>query len=580
MKLSTEASDYLRRFRHPAWMNYGMLGLIAVICVLFTSAYVARETPGYYWDYVTYYDQLREISKEVGSGDWPAFLDTLIHTRGSDYNISPAIPLLPIFLVVSLSRLTYILSLVLLYLIPAAIILVLIIQECWKHIGRGVSFFLALGSVLLYPMFWAPTLRGYTDAVALIPMGLAGLILFRSRWILQASIPQALGYGVLLYASFLFRRHYAYTIVAMIFVAILFAGWHLGVSHQGSRFHSLRVLVRNYICAGFAFVIPAMILQGPLIQRIMTTSYESVYAAYQKGFLAKLSDLYAHNGPIWIFLVVCGCVYTLCVRREKLLYCLCVAFLSYALFQSTQAPYIHHTLPFYFWLAPLASWPLALINAQATPLRRAGLGALFLGALSLISLPSLAWDGLKRSPFLAWSKPLQATKMYPPFRLKSYPALMELVQELEGPLYANSSILVLASSFELNPSIIRSLSPELAPRILDAGDVDLRDGFSVDKAAQADFIITTERPSLHLPWEHQQVIVIPSREVLDSSNPLGKHYSVNSKKPYTLSDGNTIYIIRRTSELSPEAIDWLTMRLRDRYPSWQLIDGVIGSPKP
>ncbi|WP_457767677.1 hypothetical protein [Cyanobium sp. ULC084] len=578
MNSSAERVDASRNSRRPTWVNCIILFLIVLVCALFTASYVARETPGYYWDYVTYYDQLRTIKQEVGSGDWPGLLKTLINTRGSDYNLSPVVPLLPIFLVVSLSRISYILSLVIFYLIPAAIVLVLIIKECWKPAGRGISFFLALGFVLLYPMFWAPTLRGYTDVAALIPMGLAGLILFRTRWILLASVRQALLFGVFLYATFLLRRHYAYTIVAMVAIGILFAGWHV-VFTPGRRRAFVKALARNYIFAGFAILIPAVIIQGPLIKRILTTSYESVYAAYQKGFLEKLWGIYAQNGPLWIFLVGCGCLYTIYSRNEKLLYCLGVGVLGYALFQSTQAPYIHHTVPFYFWLAPLTAWPLSLINAQRTAFRRIGLGALLLGILSMVSLPSLAWNDIKRFPLLAWSKPLQASESYPPFKLKSYPVLMELVNELESENYAHKKVLVLASSFEFNPSILRSLSPDLASRILDAGDVDLRDGFSIEKAIEADYIIATVEPSLHLPWKHQQVIVIPSRELFEPTNPFGKHFSMNLQKPFVLADGNTAYIFKRTSDLSPEAISWLTSRFRERYASWQRNGGIIGPPQ-
>jgi hypothetical protein len=558
-----------------AWGNLYILSLIIATCGFFVASYVAKETPGYYWDYVTYYDQLSEIRNEVGSGDWPRFLETLILTRGSDYNLSPVIPLLPIFLVASLSRLTYILALVIIYLIPAAIVLVLIIQECWKDSARRISFFLALGLVLLYPMFWAPTLRGYSDVAALIPMGLTGLILFRTRWILQASVKQALLVGFCLYCTFLLRRHYAYSIVSIIAISYLFAGSSL-VFAPSRRGFFLKRLVRNSFFAGLAMLIPALIIQGPLIQRIVTTSYQSIYIAYQKGFLDKLLDVYAQNGPYWVFLVGCGCLHAIYLRNSKLLFCLATGVLSYALFQSTQAPYIHHTLPFYFWLAPLAAWPLTYIESQPTAIRRAGLGALFLGFTSIVSLPSLAWGDINQSPLFSLSKPIQATHRFPPFRLKSYPALTKLVKELESPEYANKQIFVLASSFEFNPSILRSLSPELAPRILDGGDVDLRDGFSVVKAFDADFILTTQKPALHLPMQHQQVIVIPNRALFDSASPLGKSFTANPDKTYDLGDGNKVYIFRRVSSLSPDDISWLTAKFRESYPSWRLKDGVIG----
>lgn len=385
----------------PRWATTIALGLVALLCVLFGAAYIGHETPGYYWDYAGYHDQFRQLTEELRKGNWPNFLATITSSlQTSDYNVSLVLPLLPVSLLLGDSRLAYILSLVLLYLIPASIILVLLIQECWKGSGRGISFWL------------------------------------------------------------------------------------------------------------------------------------------------------------------------------------CVGLLSYTFFQRTQFPGIHHTLPFAFWLAPLAAWPLNLINAQATGIRRAGLGALLLGLLSAVSLPVLAWTDIQRSPLLSWSKPLQARATFPPFRIDSYPVLMDLVNELRGPEYADKQILILASSGELNPSIIAALSPELAPRVYGAGDVDLRDGFALKKALEADYIITTWKPSLHLPAQHQQVVAIPVSALFDPKNPLAKSYERKPHRSFSLSDGNTAYIFKRTSRPSQEAIRWLTAEFRKHYPSWEKKAGKIGPQQP
>ncbi len=563
------------------WAKAIALGLITLLCVLFGAAYVGHETPGYFWDYANYSNQLLRLSEELREESWLDFLRTIASSlRHSDYNVSPVLPLLPVSLLFGDSRLAYILSLILLYLIPASIILVLLIQECWKEIGRGISFWLGLGCVLLYPMFWAPTLRGYPDIAALIPMGLAGLLLLRTNWMLQASVRQSLWIGLLLWSTFLLRRHYAYSILAIIVVSLSFAGWRV-VLAGGIRNTLLGKILRNTMVAGVALLLPALIFQAPLLQKILTTSYGSIYSAYQLGTGEKLITMYEWNGPIWTLLAGCGALYAAFVRNTKALFCLCVGLLSYALFQRTQAPGLHHTLPFAFWLAPLASWPLTLINAQATARRRAGLGALLLGLLSAVSLPVLAWSDLQRSPLFSWSKPLQARTAFPPFRIESYPVLKNLVNELRGPEYSDRQILVLASSFELNPSIISALSPELShPRVGGAGDVDLRDGFSLKRLSDSDYIVTTWKPSIHLPASHQKVVVIPVGALFDPGNPLAKSYERMPGRDFKLADGNIVYILKRTSRPSPEAIRWLIAEFRKYYPSWEYRDGTIGPANP
>lgn len=526
----------------PRWAKTITIGLITLLCVIFSAAYVGHETPGYFWDYGIYHSQLRWLTEDLQEGNLQQLLLNILRSLlRSDYNVAPVIPLLPVSFFMGDSRLVYILSLVILYLIPASIILVLFIQECWKGVRHGISFWLGLGCVLLYPMLWAPTLRGYVDIAALIPMGLAALLILRTNWMLEASARQSIWIGLLLWCTFLLRRHYAYTIVAIIVVSLGFAAWKLSLS-QGTRKSLLGTLQRNTLLAGASLLLPALIIQGPFLLRILTTSYSNIYSAYQAEAGEKLMTIYKWNGPFWILLVSCGALYAVRIRNTKTIFCLCVGLLSYALFQRTQAPGIHHMLPIVFWLAPLAAWPLIFINNQATISCRLGLGAVLLGLLSAISMPVFAWSDAQNSPFLAWSKPLQPKGKFPPFKIESYPALLELVNELRKPEYAGKQLLILASSNELNPSIISSLSSELAPRVQNTGDVDLRDGFSVETLQGADYIITTWKPSLHLPEKHQQVVTIPARALFQPGNPLAESYQKNPNLSIRLADGNTIYI--------------------------------------
>lgn len=564
---------------HPGWGRSITFVLIILLCVAFATIYLSHETPGHFWDYDTYHGQIRWFTGSLKEGRLlQVLLDIIRSLLKSDYNASPVVPLLPISFALGDSRLVYILSLVILYLIPASIVLALVIQECWKARMSGISFWLALGCVLLYPMFWVPTLRGYADIVALIPMGLAGLTLLRTNWLLHASAGQSLLVGLLLWSTFLLRRHYAYTIVATIAVSLGFAVWKLAQSGDKRR-TLLGRLQRNTLLAGTTLTLPALIIQGPLVLRILTTSYTSIYSAYQTEAGNKLTTIYSWNGPFWILLVVCGALYALHVRNSKAIYCLCVGLLSYGLFQRTQAPGIHHMLPFAFWLAPVAAWPLVLINNRATLRCRVGVGALLLGLISAVSLPQLSWAEAKASPFLSWSKPLQAKTSFPPFKIESYPALMDLVTELRKPEYANKQLLILASSEQLNSSIIASLSPDLAPRVFptpSTGDVDLRDGFSVERLEKAEYIITTWKPALHLPEKHQQVVVVPVRALFDPRNPLARSYKRIPDKSFKLSDGTTAYIFKRTFRPNPEALNWLTDEFRKHYPTWEVKNGIIG----
>jgi hypothetical protein len=201
---------------------------------------------------------------------------------------------------------------------------------------------------------------------------------------------------------------------------------------------------------------------------------------------------------------------------------------------------------------------------------------MLLGILSAVSLPVLAWGDGHRSPLRYWSKPLQASQTFPPFRIKSYSVLMDLVGELRKSEYANKQVLVLASSNEFNASMIMGLSPELTPRWVAMGGVDRIHGFNIHKAFKADYIITTQKPSIHLPAMHQQVVIIPSRALYDPANPLAKFYERKKDRDFKLSDGNIVHIFKIISYPGPQAADWLSGEFRKYYPLWKIKHGKIG----
>lgn len=201
---------------------------------------------------------------------------------------------------------------------------------------------------------------------------------------------------------------------------------------------------------------------------------------------------------------------------------------------------------------------------------------MLLGLTAGVSLPMLAWPNLKKSPLLTWSRPLQPEAWVPPYRLASYTSLMNLVSELEKPQYSSSRFLILASSMELNPSIVEALSPKIKSRLVVPGDVDQRDGFNAGVAFEAEYIVTTREPSIHLRPQDQQVIILPTEALFNRSSLLSKHYEMIPELSFPLADGNTIVLFKRISNPSSDAITWLRAQFNQRYPDWIYSRGIIG----
>lgn len=376
----------------------------------------------------------------------------------------------------------------------------------------------AFGTIILYPIFWGVTLRGYPDIAGLIPMGLAGLMILRSEWLTKANISESVAVGLLIWATFLIRRHFAYTLVAMMAVTFAFAVVKVALSNNERGIALIR-LVRNNATAAICIGLSAFLVQGPLLSRIINTSYRDLYSAYQKEWVLKIQDVYDIHGPIWISLFTLGILYAIYQRNIKTLFCLSVGLCSYVFFAQTQAPDYHQFTGFSLWFAPVVAWPLHLINQNNRTALKAAFTGIFIGLMASLLLPALASPQLRKSTWLSWNQPLQPPVRFPTFKLNSYSSLRNQVTELESPTYQGKTIWVLSSSIELNSSIIQSLSKKIRWNILSTGEIDKRDGFRVDDGLSADYVVTTWKPSIHQRPEDQQVIIVPTRAIFDPNSP-------------------------------------------------------------
>ncbi|MFN7630411.1 MAG: hypothetical protein ACK54Z_02375, partial [Cyanobacteriota bacterium] len=551
--------------------------LIWAAAIIFTVVYVSHETPGYFWDYFNYWKQLIDITSILKSGDIQLFASELIQSlRTSDYNISPILPLIPVSIATQGSRLGFIAGLVAVHLVPATLVLSFMTRECWKGVGKQMPIIATLGLFILYPNFWGVTMLGYPDIAGLVPLGLAAILILRTEWLTQANRRESGVIGLLFWATFLLRRHFAYTILATIIMTVVFAGITI-LRQQKRRPHKMFAgLIQNLVILAGSFLVPAILVQGPLILKVLNTSYGDLYSAYQADWQTNLQFFYSLNGPLWSLLLLSGIVYSLTQRNLKGLFCLLTGLLSYVLFQRVQTPNPHHCLAFALWFLPVAAWPLHLICKQATAVRRLWFEWLLIGLMFVVSMPALAWPRLAELPLFKWSQPLSPGFKFPPFRLTSYETVQAIANQFATDEYRNKKIWVLASSTQLNASMLDSINYDHLNRIRFSGDVDKRDGFQAAGALSADYAVTTSKPATHLRPEDQQVVVIPNQALLDPQSPLRQLFTPISHPPYKLADGSSVLLFKRTSGSSQPSIEWLEKQFQKVYPDWKYHDGVIG----
>ena len=193
------------------------LFLLILATVAVTSIYVSSEHTFYWWDYAGYNTATVNTANLFRDSPNQAIRE-VIESLSKEKNLLISLPLVPFILLFGESRLSYILSVSLIYVLPFRLLLGAISAKLIPVYPRLVFWSTVLLSLLI-PMSWIPTLRGYLDTGGCVFIALAILVYLqdvklKSWW----RIPLI---GFLLAVAVLFRRHFAYSAIAFLGAATL-----------------------------------------------------------------------------------------------------------------------------------------------------------------------------------------------------------------------------------------------------------------------------------------------------------------------------------------------------------------------
>jgi hypothetical protein len=534
---------------------------LAPATVLLAVFFVRREDPVYVWDFRFYWTVFQHYGELIASGaPWRA--EALASISADDYNPAAAILLAPLYTVLGGSREIYVSALATLYLLPAALLAALL-ATC---IGRGgrFAFLLAFLLAVLFVPFWRPTLRGMVDIVALLPLGCATLlILFRGHSpAVERLFKRAIVIGTLLWIAFLFRRHFAYTIV------VLFA---LFAAVEASRAYSernqpwtstLRLLAT--LTSVVVFIALAILLQWELFVRAVTTDYSSLYQAYQMPFASQIEAAVTRLGFGFIALAGLGVLLALQERNSAALASFFVAATTFLLFSRTQAMADHHFLPVAFFLFPLIALPIMKLVERGTALALALAVVMPLfGAVSFATATVLPGGAANLLPLV----PQQLT----PIRLERIASYRDLLQRLDEMIAPEERIVMFASSAIASDELFRVLQPTLSPRIVNTphiGEVSL---FDFDQLS-AEFAVAFDPLPTHMAPGTQNHLVLANQRLL-SGTGFGAAFE-STGYSFELASGIRATIFQRFRGVTPGEIDELHEALLDAFPHWRTRPGL------
>lgn len=556
---SSQVIELLRNERLIV-LKLAIAALLSIpMLIAFCLHYVHIEDPVYVWDYRGYWVQFQEYGSQIsrGSADWHLRLVGAI--RDNDYNPSAAIPLFPFYYWFGGGRESYIIAVSLLYLLPTVVIAAAISLRDARG-GDGPSAAMAYLAALTYMPFWAPTLRGMVDIVGLIFLGIATLIVLRSDFLQRRPFVNAIALGVMLWAPFLLRRWYAFSIVVF-FAAVFFFGVLARWRQNERRVHA-------FITFGIALGIAGMIvlaciwyLQRGVAERVLVTSYSDLYSSYQMSFVKHLEKVQSIFGWYMLSIIAVGVIAALLETSLTTLFCLACALLTFFLFIRTQAMGPHHFLPVAFWLFPVYFAGLCTCIRWFSFLP-AMIRIVPFVAASIIIFVFGASPAFQRSGILGEIFIPKAT--FRPLHLDNLQEYKRLISDLETNLKDNEKFVVWASSKVLSDELLVTLEPNLASRYLGAPHIAKRDIFRFDML-RAKYAVAVTPAQTHQAPGTQRNITIPG-ELLLNEEAYGSAFERIGE--YNLAEGATAYLFRRHRSVSPDETLDMVGRLIEAYPDW------------
>jgi hypothetical protein len=530
--------------------------LTAVFFGVFCTYYVSIEDPVYVWDFGEFWRMYQQLGERLASGSPGWFRGVLASVYSQDYNISGALPLLPTYFVFGGGRSAYVASIAVLYGVPACVLAAYIaIRACsLKHrSSKAATFLIAASSLSL----WTPTLRGMWDVAGLIPLGVATILILRTQYLARASIPQLMAAGILLWAAFLLRRWYAYSVVAIMAITFCFA-----LVASGKETFTLKGVFwtfSKFALVTTVFFLVALAMQYELVSRVLHTNYGDLYAAYQKSFSENLTMAVQRTGVVNCVIIATGIVSAVFSRALQVIFCAMVAIIEYLLFTRTQMMGVHHFLPVAFWLFPALIFGVKSIGS--TIRLREQLSMVAFAAIAIVAffgstvLPSLLPDSFSPQ---ASSRPL---------RLDNRGGYGQLIQAIRNNRRGSEQVATFGSSLKLSDDLLRSLAPDIRDYIASTPHVASLQPFRFD-LLRADYQVASAPAQTQLAPGAQRHLEIPNNMLIE-----GKGFGSGYTKiggPYKLSEGVDAFLYKRTRPLTLDDVDQVFRLMVDFNPAWRV----------
>ena len=202
-----------KKITEHKYFSLFFVGAISLISLIFGIIYVLLSKTVYFWDDATYWDIGRLLAeKPFGL----TFLKDVYSSIGtSDYNYLVAIPVAIWMKAFGITRVSYIISIIIFYLIPSEVMIYSLAKKLSK-----VPEFAFVTTILAIPSLWYITSIGFID-IAGVFIGLVCYYLYMTNVLDNKKYLKNILLGALLVLMMVMRRYFAFFAVSFITVSVI-----------------------------------------------------------------------------------------------------------------------------------------------------------------------------------------------------------------------------------------------------------------------------------------------------------------------------------------------------------------------
>jgi hypothetical protein len=556
-----------------------LLSGLITLSLLLSYFYISQEQYYYYWDYARSFQQLNDLINSFQKSALEG-IGLIIISLFDDYTQLPSIPLLPLRLVLGGSRLSFINSLILVYAIPFCLVMGLTLSRIISVKPRLVFWSTSLFS-LLVPSVWIPIFRGFPDIGGSTLVSLAILTYWQNSNLKTKN--QQILIALLLGISVLFRRHFIYSVRALIITIIIYKlieihskyARRLALYLKYIKIFSLRIIYILFSFSAFSFIV---------IIKALFINYRTLYASYEASatsnaeFYIQAFGLIICASSIAGFICACQSEY---IDRRKSNFLFLFGLISiFQWFFFAKQINIQYSTHFLIFIIP---GNYLLIHTIHSKLKQ------HINKTCLVF--SIFFYGLNLpyaiSTYLKFAYPISlifSKKEAPLFR-EDYESVASLVKYLRAHNNSNQKIYVAASSYTLNYSIFTVAEQQLFGKsilsISRNSNIDSRDFYPLNGLLQAHYVVVASPYQYHVDPKEQTVVKV----VVDAFK---ENWAIAQDftplpQTFTLEHGVTVRIYKRIRPTSfPTILETLgkmrsqVSRIPGQEPYW--LDLKSGQP--